>query len=37
VLERNPDAMNPEPLPGSVWLELANKVLHAPEAHLEFL
>jgi len=36
VLERNPDAMNPNPLPGYVWLDLPGKVLHAPEHPLEF-
>jgi hypothetical protein len=36
VLERNPDAMTPEPLPGYVWLELPGKVLHAPAHQLEF-
>ena len=28
--------MNPDPLPGYVWLELPGKVLHANERHLEF-
>ena len=36
VLERNPEAMNPEPLPGYVWLETPGKVLHAAEHQLEF-
>ena len=36
VLERNPDAMNPDPLPGHVWLDIPGEVLHAPEAQLEF-
>jgi hypothetical protein len=36
VPERNPEAMNPDPLPGYVWLELPGKVLHAPAYHLEF-
>ena len=36
VLERNPEAMNPEPLPGHVWLDMPGKVLHADERHLEF-
>jgi hypothetical protein len=36
VLERNPEAMKPEPLPGYVWLETPGKVLHAPEHQLEF-
>ena len=35
VLERNPEAMNPA-LPGYVWLDTPGKVLHVPEAHLEF-
>jgi hypothetical protein len=36
VLERNPEAMKPDPLPGYVWLEMPGKVLHADERHLEF-
>ena len=36
VLERNPEAMNPVPLPGHVWLDTPGKVLHADERHLEF-
>ena len=36
VLERNPEAMNPNSLPGYVWLELPRKVLHADERYLEF-
>ena len=36
VLERNPEAMNPDPLAGYVWLELSGKVLHTDERHLEF-
>jgi hypothetical protein len=36
VLDRNEDAMTPEPLPGYVWLDLPGKVLHAPEHELEF-
>jgi hypothetical protein len=36
VLDRNPDAMNPEPLPGHVWLDTPGKVLHAAADHLEF-
>jgi hypothetical protein len=36
VLERNPEAMNPDPLPGYVWLDTPGKVLHADERHLEF-
>ena len=36
VLERNPEAMNPDPLPGYVWLQTQAKVLHVEERHLEF-
>jgi hypothetical protein len=36
VLERNPEAMNPEPLPGHVWLDTPGKVLHVSEHQLEF-
>jgi hypothetical protein len=36
VLERNLEAMNPDPHPGYVWLELPGKVLHTDERHLEF-
>jgi hypothetical protein len=36
VLERNPEAMNPVPLPGYVWLATPGKVLHADERYLEF-
>ena len=39
VLERNEEAIRPEPLPGYVWLEAAppqNKRFHAWAAHLEF-
>ena len=36
VLEWNPDAMEPEPLSGFVWLETLGKVLHARAEHLEF-
>jgi hypothetical protein len=35
ALERNPDAMNPEPGPGFVWLGTPGKVLHA-SAHHDF-
>jgi hypothetical protein len=28
--------MNPEPLPGHVWLDTPAKVLHADTRHLEF-
>jgi hypothetical protein len=36
VLARNPEAMNPEPLPGHVWLGRPGKVLHADQRSLEF-
>jgi hypothetical protein len=36
VLERNPEAMRPEPLPGYVWLDTPGKVLHVEERYLEF-
>ena len=36
VLERNPDAMNPKPVPGYVWLDTLGKVLHVEAARLEF-
>jgi hypothetical protein len=36
VLERNPEAMSPEPLPGYVWLDAPGKVLHVEERQLEF-
>jgi hypothetical protein len=36
VLERNPEAMNPVPLEGHVWLDTPGKVLHTDERHLEF-
>jgi hypothetical protein len=36
VLERNPEAMKPEPLEGHVWLDTPGKVLHADERYLEF-
>jgi hypothetical protein len=36
VLERNPDAMNPDPQPGYVWLAVPGRVLYAPEHVLEF-
>ena len=36
VLERNLEAMNPEPLPNYVWLDTPGKVLHTDERHLEF-
>jgi hypothetical protein len=34
VLERNPEAMNLEPLPGYVWLDGPGKVLHDPATAL---
>jgi len=36
VLERNPEAMNPEPLPGYVWLDMPGKVRHVGAHELEF-
>jgi hypothetical protein len=36
VLERNEEAMNPDPLPGYVWLDTPGKVLHVEAARLEF-
>jgi hypothetical protein len=39
VLERNEEAIRPEPLPGYVWLEAAppqNKRFHAWAAHWNF-
>jgi hypothetical protein len=36
VLERNEDAMRPEPLPGYVWLDTPGKVLHVEASRLEF-
>jgi hypothetical protein len=36
VLERNPEAMNPEPLAGCVWLDTSGKVLHDEVPRLEF-
>ncbi len=36
VLERNTEAMNPDPLPGYVWLDTPSKVLHVSAAALEF-
>jgi hypothetical protein len=35
-LEWNPEAMNPDPLPGYVWLDTPGKVLHVEVARLEF-
>jgi hypothetical protein len=34
VLVRNPETMNPEPLPGYVWLDGPGKVLHDPATAL---
>ena len=36
VLERNPDAMNPESQAGHVWLGTPGKVLHVDVRVLEF-
>jgi hypothetical protein len=36
VLDRNPMAMNPDPLPGCVWLDTPGKVLHVEASRLEF-
>ena len=36
MLDRNPEAMNPVPLPGYVWLDTPGKVLHVEEHMLEF-
>ncbi len=37
MLERNPEAiLNPEPLPGYVWLATPGKVLHVRAGDLEF-
>ena len=36
VLERNEEAMRPEPLAGYVWLVCSPKRLHVGAAHLEF-
>jgi hypothetical protein len=36
VLDRNEEAMRPEPLPGYVWLDTPAKVLHVEAAWLEF-
>ena len=37
VLERNPEAMKLDPLPGYVWLDTREKVLHAAAQHLEIV
>jgi hypothetical protein len=36
VLERNPEAMNPDPLPGYGGSDTLGKVLPVPADHLEF-
>jgi hypothetical protein len=36
LLEQNPEATNPDPLPGYVWLDMPGKVLHIDEHLLEF-
>jgi hypothetical protein len=36
ILERNPEAMTPEPLTGHVWLDTPGKVLHGELSRLEF-
>jgi len=36
VLERNPEAMNPTPLPGYVWLDTGGRRTNVWAAHLEF-
>jgi hypothetical protein len=36
MLERNAEAMNPDPLPGCVSLDSPGKVLHVEAARLEF-
>ena len=36
VLERNPEAMKPEPLEGYIWLDTPGRALHVWAAHLEF-
>ena len=35
VLERNEEAMRPEPLPGYVWLDTRGRRTHVWAAHLE--
>ena len=37
VLERNDEAMNPEPLLGYVWLDMPGKVRHVAGHELEFI
>ena len=36
VLERNPEARNPKPLPGYVWLDAKPRRMHVWADHLEF-
>ena len=36
MLERNEDAMSPDPLPGYVWLDGSGRPTHVWAAHLEF-
>ena len=36
VLERNPEAMKPEPLKDYVWLDTPGRPLHVWASHLEF-
>jgi hypothetical protein len=36
VLQRNPEAMQPEPLLGYVWLDSKPQRLHVWAEHLEF-
>jgi hypothetical protein len=36
VLERNPEVLNPDSLPGYVWLATLGKVLHGDERRLAF-
>ena len=36
VLERNEEAMEPEPRPGYVWVEVHGRRLHIWADHLEF-
>jgi hypothetical protein len=36
VLERNPESMNPHPLPGYDWLATPSKTLHVRATDLEF-
>ena len=36
LVERNPEAMSPDPLPGYVLLDTPGKVLHVQAARLEF-